>query len=368
LAMFIGHGNLRNQAGIGLSRDPLPEDLQKMLELLDAALDYSFGMTTGLEYNPGLNATTAELRALAGVVGRRDRLIMSHLRNEDDDRLEASIAELLEQGEAARVHISHLKSVYGKGAARAEQILRLLDQARASGIAITADMYPYSASYTGIEIVFPVWAKTQAQFDEVRTTRREELADYLRERIRQRNGPEATLLGTGPYRGKRLSEVAFELEMPYEDVLIDLIGPQGADGAYFVMDDELQQRLFQHPFVGVCSDGSPGGFHPRGHGTFARIIETYVQQERLLPLVEAIRKLTSFPAGILGISDRGVIDVGFAADLLIFDAAKVRATADYLAPISLATGFDVVIVNGQIAREEGRPNVALAGQVLAPAD
>lgn len=368
LAMFIGHGNLRNQAGIGMSREPAAEDLQKMLGLLDAALDYSFGMSTGLEYNPGLNASAAELRALADVVGRRDRLIMSHLRNEDDDRLEASIAELLEQGETARVHISHLKSVYGKGAGRAEQILRLLDEARTSGIDITADMYPYSASYTGIEIVFPVWAKTQAQFEEARKERRAELADYLRERIRQRNGPEATLLGTGTYRGKRLSDVAFELELPYEDVLIDVIGPQGADGAYFVMDDELQQRLFQHPYVGVCSDGSPSGFHPRGHGTFARIIETYVVQQQLLPMVEAIRKLTSLPAGILGIPDRGVIGAGFAADLLIFDPTKVHATADYLQPISLATGFDVVIVNGKVAREDGRPGVALAGRVLAPAD
>jgi N-acyl-D-aspartate/D-glutamate deacylase len=293
---------------------------------------------------------------------------MSHLRNEDDDQLEASIAELLEQGESARVHISHLKSVYGKGAARAEQILRLLDEARAAGIEITADMYPYSASYTGIEIVFPVWAKTQEQFDLAKVERRDELAEFLRTRIRSRNGPEATLLGTGPYRGKRLSEVAFEREMPFEDVLIDVIGPQGADGAYFVMDDELQQRLFQHPYVGICSDGSPAGFHPRGHGTFARVIESYVVERKLLPLAEAIRKLTSFPAGVLGIGDRGIIDVGFAADLLIFDSKNVHATADYLEPISLASGFDVVIVNGQVAREEGKPEIALAGRVLTPAD
>jgi N-acyl-D-aspartate/D-glutamate deacylase len=368
LAMFIGHGNLRNQAGIGMAGDPDPADMEKILSLLEQALEYTFGMSTGLEYNPGLNARTAELRALAGVVGRQRRLIMSHLRNEDDDQLEASIAELLEQGEHARVHISHLKSVYGKGAARAEQILRLLDQARASGIEITADMYPYSASYTGIEIVFPVWAKTEEQFALAKVERREELAEYLRTRIRSRNGPEATLLGTGPYRGKRLSEVAFEREMPFEDVLIDLIGPQGADGAYFVMDDELQQRLFQHSYVGICSDGSPAGFHPRGHGTFARVIESYVEEKNLLPLTDTIRKLTSFPAGILGIGDRGIVDVGFAADLLIFDSKKVHATANYLEPISLATGFDIVIVNGQIAREEGKPGITLAGSVLTPED
>jgi N-acyl-D-aspartate/D-glutamate deacylase len=165
LAMFIGHGNLRNMAGTGMAAVPAPEEMQQMKQMLEVALTYTFGMTTGLEYNPGLNAQNEELRALAEVVGRHDRLIMSHMRNEDDDKLESSIAELLEQGEFARVHVSHLKSVYGKGATRAEQILQLLDAARASGIRITADVYPYSASYTGIGIVFPVWAKTREQFE-----------------------------------------------------------------------------------------------------------------------------------------------------------------------------------------------------------
>jgi N-acyl-D-aspartate/D-glutamate deacylase len=368
LAMFIGHGNLRNQSGIGMQPVPEPEDMQEMLALLDAALPYTFGLSTGLEYNPGLNAKTAELRALAEVVGRHGRLVMSHLRNEDDDQLEASIAELLEQGEYARVHVSHLKSVYGQGKDRAEQILQLLAAARESGIDISADMYPYSASYTGIDIVFPVWAKTREQFETAKVERREELAEYLRNRIRKRNGPQATLLGTGEFRGKRLSELSFELEMPFEDVLIDVIGPDGSDGAYFVMNDELQERLFQDPYVGVCSDGSPTGFHPRGHGTFARIIETYVVDKKLLALGEAIRKLTSFPAGILGIGNRGIIAAGYAADVLIFDPARIRATADYLDPIRVAEGFDIVIVNGRIAREDGILGTELAGRVLQPSD
>lgn len=368
LAMFVGHGNLRNLAGIGMTPVPEAAELQAMLELLDTAMTYTFGMSTGLEYNPGLNAGTAELLALAEVVGRHDRVIMSHLRNEDDDQLESSIAELLDQGEFARVHVSHLKSVYGRGAERAEQILQWLNDARAAGVEITADSYPYSASYTGIGIVFPVWAKTREQFEVAKVTRRDELEEYLRNRIAQRNGPEATLLGSGPYRGKRLSELAFEMEMPFEDVLIDVIGPDGSDGAYFVMNDALQQRLFQDPYVGVCSDGSPTGFHPRGHGTFARIIESYVEQENLLPLSEAVRKMTSFPAGILGIDDRGIVREGMAADLLVFDPQKVRARADYLDPIQLADGFDVVIINGRIAREDGQMAAELAGRVLLPAD
>jgi len=366
LAMFVGHGTLRDEAGIGMSRAPEAEDLQRMLDMLDDALAYTFGLSTGLEYNPGLNATTDELRALAKVVGDNDRMIMSHLRNEDDDQLEASIAELLDQGEYARVHVSHLKSVYGSGTDRAEQILGILDDARAKGIEVTAEMYPYTASYTGIGIVFPVWAKTDAQFEVAKVQRREELAAYLRERVNRRNGPEATLLGTEPWTGKTLADLAHEMEMPFEDVLIDVIGPEGASGAYFVMNDELQARLLADPFVGVCSDGSPTGFHPRGHGAFAKIIETYVSEQHLLTLAEAVRKMTSFAAGVLRIADRGALTAGMKADIIVFDPLQVHATATYPEPLQLARGFDVVIVNGRIARDNGRLADGLYGQVLKP--
>ena len=366
LAMFVGHGTLRTLSGIGLEPEPAPEDLSVMLAMLDEALSYTFGMSTGLEYNPGLNAGSAELRALAEVVGKHDRIVMSHMRNEDDDQLEQSIAELLEQGEHARVHISHLKSVFGKGAERADEILAILDEARASGVDISADVYPYTASYTGIGIVFPVWAKTAEQFAAARRDRREELATYLRERVEARNGPEATLLGTGPYKGKTLAELAFEHERPFEDVLIDVIGPQGASGAYFVMNEALQSRLLQGPYVGVCSDGSPTGFHPRGHGTFAKIIEEYVVKQRALSLEEAIRKMTSFPADLLGIEDRGRLAPGTRADVIVFDPARVRALATYTDPLQLAEGFDVVIVNGEIARRDGRLGERVAGRVLKP--
>lgn len=366
LAMLVGHGTLRTLSGIGLDPDPSAEQLAGMLDLLDRTLPVTFGMSTGLEYNPGLNARPEELTALAEVVGRHGRVIMSHLRNEDDGALEESIAELLEQGRHARVHIAHLKSVYGKGAGRAEEILSILDAARDAGIEVTADVYPYTASYTGIAIVFPVWAKTEEQFEIARRERRDELAAYLRQRIELRNGPEATLLGTGPFTGKTLADLAFEREMPFEDVLIDVIGPQGASAAYFVMNDELQSRLILDPHVGICSDGSPTGFHPRGHGAFATVIEDYVVERGALTLPEAVRKMTSFTAGILGIGDRGVLRTGMKADLLVFDPANVKALATYPDPLQLAEGFDLVVVNGRIAREDGRLADGRFGQVLEP--
>ena len=337
-----------------------------MLSILNESLKYTFGLSTGLEYSPGLNAESHELRSLAKVVGENNRLIMSHMRNEDDDHIEDSIAELLEQGEYARVHISHLKSVYGKGIDRAEEILNILNSARDSGIDVTAEIYPYNASYTGIGIVFPIWSKTQEEFNKVKLSKREELESYLVHRINQRNGPESTLFGTAPYTGKTLADLSHEKEMNFEDILIDEIGPNGASGAYFVMNEELQDRLLLDPNIGICSDGSISGYHPRGHGTFAKIIEKYVVNEGMLSLEEAIRKMTSFAAKVLGIDDRGILREGMKADIIIFNPDKVRARASYTDPFLLAEGFDIVMVNGRKAWDNQKHSDQLWGKVLKP--
>jgi len=366
IAVFVGHGTLRNLAGIGQKPEPSSEELQRMLELLNSALDYSFGLSTGLEYNPGLHATEAELVALANVVGSRDRIVMSHMRNEDDDQLEASLDELLSQGQVARVHVSHLKSVYGKGADRAEEILAVLAAARETGIEITADVYPYNASYAGIALLFPAWSKTSEEFAVAKQSRRAELEEYLINRIQRRNGPGATLLGTAPYTGKTLADLEQELNLPFEKILIDVIGPQGASGAYFIMDDDLQARLLEDKMVTVSSDGSPTGFHPRGHGTFAKTIEEYVINRGAVTLEEMVRKMTSFSASILGLPDRGSIEVGKVADLVLFDPNNVRANATYPAPLQLSSGFDMVFIAGELAFQNGASTQAGLGDVLSP--
>lgn len=368
IALFVGHGSLRNEAGVGQKPDPSPDELQMMQELLNNGLDYSFGLSTGLEYNPGLHAAESELVELARVVGSRDRIVMSHMRNEDDDQLEASLDELLSQGRVSRVHVSHLKSVYGKGADRAEEILAVLANARDEGIEITADVYPYNASYAGIALLFPVWSKTAEEFAVAKATRREELEEYLRNRIQRRNGPAATLLGTEPYTGKTLADLEVELNLPFEKILIDVIGPQGAGGAYFIMDDALQSRLLEDELITASSDGSPTGFHPRGHGTFAKYIEEYVVNREALSLTEAVRKVTSFSADILGINDRGSIEVGKVADLVLFSPENVKANATYPDPLQLSSGFDMVFIDGQVAFESGATTNAGLGAVLKPSE
>ena len=287
---------------------------------------------------------------------------MSHMRNEDADAVRDSIRELVAASGPARAHVSHLKMVYGKGEAAAEDLLAFMQTLRSAKQPLTADAYPYEASYTGVAIVFPEWALPPADYAAVREARRDELRAYLQQRMTQRNGPDALLFGTGPHAGRTLAQVAAERGLPFADALLE-IGPGGGKAAHFVMDRALQDRLLLDPRVALGSDGSPGGSHPRSAGTFARFIEELVVKQERLPLEEAVRKATSLPASILGLRDRGTIRAGAKADLILFDPAGVRARADYVHPDAQAEGFDLVLVNGQPAFEAGNA-VARAGRLL----
>lgn len=363
---FVGHGTLRDLAGIGTRRKITSAELEDMKNILRNELKYTFGLSTGLEYAPGLYAEKSELLELAKVVGEQNKMIMSHMRNEDDDAVIGSIRELSAQGKYTRVHISHLKSVYGKGAKRAKEILDTIQQIRNSGVDLTADAYPYTASYTGISILFPDWSKTSEQFEIAKRDRRTELENFIRNKVISRNGPEATLLGTAPYTGKTLKEAADAKNKLFEKFLIEDVGPQGASAAYFVMDKDLQQTIIKDPLVGICSDGSATSFHPRGHGTFAKIIQDYVVKDSLLSLTDAIRKMTSYAAEILQLKNRGILKNGFKADILVFDPKNVKANADYIHPHLLAKGFEQVLVNGKLARENEKPAGERHGKVLLP--
>lgn len=375
---FTGHGTLRRLSGT--PQQPMLSDsnLETMVGLMTYAMYAgSFGLTTGLEYESGRYTTMPELVALAEPVAQHNGLVMSHVRSEDDSEIEASIRELIEQGRksGANIHISHLKIVYANDPNRAEDVLDLMDEPRKEGIQITADVYPYTASFTGIAIVFPHWV-TPGNFEGIKETRREELEEYLRNRIAKRNGPEATLFGTAPWAGMTLAEVADSLNKPFEDVLIDDIGPTGASAAYFVMNEEVMKRFLQDPHVMVSSDGRPTMRHPRGYGSFAKIIDDYVNEEHILTFEEAIHKMTGLPAETLGLSDpeqvetpRGLLREGFAADLLIFDPANIRDNADFENPHQFAEGFDWVFVNGEAVIKDGvRNEVRPAGVVrkIAP--
>lgn len=367
IATLVGHATVRFQSGSGARKAPNAKQIEKMRTLVGQAMNEgAFGLSMGLEYDPGRSAEMDELVAVAEPVGARGGVVMSHLRSEDDDRIDASLDELLEQCSRAkaRAHVAHLKIVLGHGADRAEKLLARMVDARARGLSITADLYPYTASYTSLSILFPDFARPPASYAQAKRTRRTELEAFVRARVDKRNGPEATVFGTGPHAGKTLAAVAKQHGVPFERVLVDL-GPNGAEAAYFVMDEAVVERLYVDPFVMVGTDGGGGGRHPRGFGAFARILDEYVGKRQLVSLEEAVRKMTSLPAQTLGLSgDRGCLDAGCAADVLVFDPEKVRARSEFSAPHRLATGMRFVIVNGVVEREGERATQARAGKAL----
>jgi len=363
VATLTGHGSLRSRAGAG-NRPANEQELRRMQQLLENDLKAgSFGMSTGLEYVPGMYADRDELLRMADVVGSHGGIVMSHMRSEDDAEIMDSIDELAALGKHAPVHISHLKVVYGKGEERSQEVLDHIDSLRKNGIAISADTYPYAASYTGIGIVFPDWAKTDVQWQQALTERPEVLRRSLSDKVAQRNGPDAILFGSGQYAGKTLQEVAAEKQKSAVDVLMEM-GPNGASAAHFVMDEELQDRIAVDPRVMISSDGSPTMRHPRGYGSFAKVIRRYVMEQQVLSLEEAVRKMSGLPVQTMEIENRGSITVGNKADLILFQPEKVRDRATFEHPHRPAEGMEWVWVNGQLAIQEGVFNEEGFGVVL----
>jgi N-acyl-D-amino-acid deacylase len=358
---LAGHGTLRMESGMGY-QPSTPEGRERLAALVGQAMDAgALGLSLGLEYDAGLPADAGELVRVGQEVAARDGIISSHMRSEDADRVEDSLEELLAQGagSGARVHASHLKVVLGDDPALADRILARMDRARAEGVRVSADVYPYTASFTGIGILFPDWARPPADYDQVAPARRDELLAHLRARVESRNGPGATLFGTGPYAGRTLAEAAEAEGKPFEEVLFEL-GPGGARAAYFVMDDAVMTRFLLDEHTVVSTDGSPVMGHPRGYGAFALVLRRFVVEEEALSLSQAVRKMSGQTADLFGLSDaervgtpRGYLRPGFAADLVLFHPHEVEDTADFEEPHRLARGMHGVWVNGVRVVEAG---------------
>lgn len=364
---MTGHGTVRAMAGIG---DGVRALTREQTEALKAAMAReletgSFGLSMGLEYVPGVYSEAAELKALGEVITAHDAVIMSHMRSEDDTDVEDAIDELVAMAPTGRVHISHLKVVYGKGEDRADDLLAFMEGKRASGTKLSADIYPYAASFTGIGILFPEWALPPTDYDAVRTNRGEELIAHLTARISKRGGPEALLFGTSPFAGQTLAEAAKAEGKDPAQLIADL-GPRGGSAAHFVMDRKLVDRLVTAPEIALSTDGSPTMRHPRGYGTYARLIEYYVEGGHGLSLEDAIHKASGLPAQIMQLTDRGIIKPGMKADLILFDPAQVRERTSFVSPHEKASGFDLVMVGGVIAYANNRATAERPGTLLKP--
>lgn len=364
VATLVGHGTIRQLSGGGEKDKVTPEEQMKMEELLVDAMDAgAYGLNTGLEYVPGRYADTEEMMGLAKVVGAHDGVISSHIRNEDDDQVHASIAELLEQGKYARVNASHIKVVYGKTREQGDAVLDQLREARAQGMEVTADVYPYLASFGDMSYLYPEWAKREFEFNDAVENRRAEFQEFLRVKIIRRNGPGAILVSSGEYSGKTVAEISEITGKAPEDVIIDY-GHSGPATAHFIMTKETQDAFITAPDVSISTDGSPTMRHPRSFGSFPKVIEEYVVRDKLLSLELAINKMTGQTAKIFDIQTRGLLKEGMGADILVMDLENVKANTTWTDIYAEPTGFDAVIVNGNVTDTSVKSSSPIFGRVL----
>lgn len=364
VATLVGHGTIRRLSGGGEKDKVTAYEQAKMEQLIvDAMKAGAYGLNTGLEYVPGRYADTEEMAGLAKVVGANDGLISSHVRNEDDDVVHQSIAELLEQGKYARVNASHIKVVYGKTREQGDAVLRQLRDARASGINVTADVYPYLASFGDMSYLYPEWAKREYEFNDAAENRREEFEEFLRAKIIRRNGPGAILISSGEYAGKTLAEIVAITGKRPEEQIIDF-GHNGPATAHFIMTKETQDAFITAPDVSISTDGSPTMRHPRSFGSFPKVIEEYVVRDGVLSLELAINKMTGQTAKIFGIQSRGLLKEGMGADVLVMDLENVKANTTWTDIYAQPSGFDYVIVNGNVTDTSPKSSEPTYGRVL----
>jgi N-acyl-D-aspartate/D-glutamate deacylase len=378
------------------ARDPTPEELEKMRGLVETAMKGGvLGMSTALIYPPASYSKTEELIELAKVAGRYGGFYVSHIRGEGKELIE-SINEAITIGEKGGlpVEIYHLKAAYQPGwGTLMRQAGETIEKARARGLDVAADMYLYTAGGTGLTAVVPSWAA-----DGGRDKLLERLKDAAtRERLKgeiKTGSPgwwniveaaggwkQIVVASTGNPEHKRfenrnIEQIAKEWNKDPADAAFDLIveGNGRVGALYFMMSESDVETALKFPWISLGSDAaaSPqpvdpntvGNGHPRGYGNFPRVIAEYVRKKKVLTLPEAIRKMTSWPATRLRLASRGTIKEGNWADVVIFDYEKIQDNATYEYPFRLPTGIDFVLVNGQVAVENGKHTGARSGMVM----
>lgn len=384
---LTGFGELRKAAMEDPTRQPTDQELEAMkIFMAEAMKDGAFGLSTGLEYFPDRFASAEEIAEVAKTASAFGGFYATHMRDEQTGVLNA-IAEAISIGKAAGipVEISHLKAcgaaVWGSGPA----MIAMIADARAQGLDVTADMYPYSASSTGFTQLLPVWA-IEGGFGRLK----ERLSDpaqsihiraYAAQQLRLRIGEDFSLIEVAKYRpdpsleGKTIPQVlAGRGKASDMEAMLDLVMEMNCADPdlhiiYHYIDESDIRTIMEYPYISIASDGdihvlNEGAPHPRSYGTFPRFLRRYALDQPILPLPEAIRRITGLPASRLKLEDRGLIREGYWADITVFDTAAIRDTADYLKPHQYPEGIDLVLVNGVVAAEKGTIASRTAGHVL----
>lgn len=394
VASYVGSGQVRLCITGNVDRAPTAEELERMKALVEQAMrDGAIGLSSGLIYPPNSFQKTDELIELAKVAARFGGIYTSHIRAETAHRIQA-IEEAIQIGQKSGmpVHILHFK-VSGKAywGTMAEQV-KLIQAARDRGIDVTADQYPYIASMTNLHMCIPPKYLEGTSQDivarltdpptraEIRKAIANGLPGWEDNEVKSVGGWHGVLVASvqkpenKQYEGKRMDEVAQMMRKDPLDALCDLlIAEEGSAGAiYFSMSEPDVTLAMRQPWLGIGSDGSavnPGMIfagkpHPRWYGTFPRVLGVYVREKKVLTLPDAIRKMTSLPASITGLSDRGLLRPGMAADITIFDPKTVSDKASFENPLQYPVGIPYVIVNGIVVVNKGEHTGAQPGQVL----
>ncbi|MES2461339.1 MAG: amidohydrolase family protein, partial [Armatimonadota bacterium] len=349
-------------------------------DLADALDAGAVGLSSGLEYVPGMYADVAEMTALAKVAAEAGSFYATHLR-EEGDALEEAVAEAIAVAGGAGIplQLSHHKAEKPRNWGKVTRTLAMVDAAQADGLDVLLDQYPYTAYQTGLAtIALPPWAVGGTPSDMADRLRDEE----TRSRVRAEMGGVdyaaveiASSTAHREYQGHTVQELAVDAGLDPRDWVLNLLaeGEGWISAAHFALSEDDVERVLSDPRVMIGSDAvaisptgpdSTGRPHPRSYGTFARILARYVRDKGVLSYQEAIRRMTSLPAGRIGLSDRGQIREGYRADITVFDPAAISDTATFAAPHALAVGVDLVLVGGEIAFRNGIATGARAGRVL----
>ncbi|MFY9618780.1 MAG: D-aminoacylase [Pyrinomonadaceae bacterium] len=394
LGTFVGATQVREYV-IGYdNRPPTAAEMAKMKAVVaDAMNQGALGLSTSLQYVPARFATTDEIVELAIIARQFGGIYITHQRSEAN-AIDESMREVFEIARRANIptEIWHFKTAYKKNWGRMPEMLRSVAAARRSGLKITADVYPYIAGSTSLSACLPPWAQEGGTDKMIARLRDMRIRQQLKKEIStDPKDWENIYLGSGgasgiqiasvtnrdleKWQGKRLSEVASAENKDPLDALLDfIVADHGQTGAiFFMMNEDDMKAALKSPFVSICTDTgaratdgplSGGRSHPRGWGTYPRILGRYVREENLMSLETAIHKMTGMSATKVGLQQRGLLREGYFADITIFDPKTVIDRATFEQPHQYPVGINFVIVNGQVEVDNGQRTPALAGKVL----
>lgn len=381
---LVGHNRIRISVMGYEDRHASVDELRKMKRLLEKSLDEgAWGLSTGLIYRPGKYASEAEITELAGIVARRKGIYTTHMRSEKS-KIREAIAETIDLGRktGVKIQISHLKTAGAKNWQFIDEMLSMINNARADGLELAADRYPYIFSCTDLDILLPDWLAANDRTTILKGLHEQPTREKLRDELSSGHADaywEGIIVATSTdakWRGRSVLAIANDLAIePAEAVIKILKTDELLTQAFFTgMNEANMWKIFSQPFIMIGSDSSlrvPDGLfpndhpHPRAYGSFPKFLRAALDG-RTVPLGEAVRKMTGLAADHFGIKKRGKLAVGNLADIIVFDPAAVRDLATYEHPHQLSVGIRTVMVNGGLVIEENRLTGNRPGKILSP--